>query len=96
MNKKDIMRQPTMEAVVVEMIRHKPGVTSARLFETAKEWAGKSWSASDTHDFDALLGKLRRGDFRCTNQQWYEKGHVAQRDPHGPPKVDPRQLRMDW
>lgn len=42
MNKKDIMRQQSMEAVVVEMIRHKPGVTSARLFEAAKEWAGCS------------------------------------------------------
>lgn len=96
MNKKDIMRQSSMEAVVVEMIRHKPGITSNRLFEACKEWAGKSWSYGDTTDFDALVFKLRSGDFRCTNQQWYEKGHVSQREPHGPPKTDPRQLRMDW
>lgn len=94
MNKKDIMRQASMETVVVEMIRHQPGVTSNRLFETAKEWAGKSWSAGDTADFDALLVKLRLGDFRCTNKQWYEKGHVSERKLQGPSKADPRQARM--
>lgn len=96
MNKKDIMRQQSMEAVVVEMIRHKPGVTSNRLFETAKEWAGKSWSASDTADFEALLSGLRSKGFICTNKQWQEKGYVEPKQPKGPPKTDPRQVRMDW
>ena len=96
MNKKDIMRQSSMELLIIEMIRHKPGVTSERLFQAAKEWAGKSWGHSDTVQFDAALEQLRQGDFRVTNKQWYPKGHEAARDPHGPPKVDPRQLRMDW
>lgn len=96
MNKKDIMRQPDMRSVVVEMIRSRPGITSARLFETCKEWAGKSWSAGDTHEFDRLLLSLRTQGFICTNKQWQESGYVEPREPKGPPKVDPRQLRMDW
>ncbi len=96
MNKKEIMRQTSMEILLKEMIRHKPGITSARLFDTAKEWAGKSWGQSDTFEFEDTLKRLRVGDFRCTNKQWYEKGHVAAKEPHGPSKTDPRQLRMDW
>lgn len=114
MNKKDIMRQSSMETLLEEMIRFKPGVTSDRLFQVTKEWAGCSdeekdpapavegappkrlWSVQDTWEFEGTLSKLRAGDFRCTNKQWYPKGHVAVREPHGAPKVDPRQVRMDW
>ncbi len=96
MNKKDIMRQPSMEAVVVESIKFNPGVTSTRLFETAKEWAGKSWNAGDTASFESILKRCRESGFRCTNKQWYPKGHLAEKAPHGPPKSDPRQIRMDW
>lgn len=116
MNKKDIMRQQSMEAVVVEMIRHKPGVTSARLFEACKEWAGCSdeqktdeslsddeekvprrlWSVEDTWEFEDILAKLISQGFICTNKQWQAKGYVEPKQPKGPPKVDPRQLRMDW
>jgi hypothetical protein len=96
MNKKDIMRHSSTETLLRAAIRHKPGITSARLFDLAKEWAGKSWEQGDTFEFEECLKKLRAGDFRVTNKQWYEKGHVSEREPHGPPKVDPRQIRMDW
>ena len=115
MNKKDIMRQSDMRSVLVEMIRHKPGITSARLFEAAKQWAGCSeeeapeavspeeetvkkrlWTVEDTWEFEALLASLRAEGFICTNKQWQEKGYVEARNPKGPPKTDPRQVRMDW
>ncbi len=86
MDKKEIMRQASMEVLLMEMIRHKPGITSARLCDTAKEWAGRSWGQSDTFEFEDTLERLRAGDFRCTNKQWYEKGHVATKEPHGPSK----------
>jgi hypothetical protein len=111
MNKKDIMRQSSMETLLQEMIRHKPGITSARLFEAAKEWAGcskeeepdeegkpprRQWTVKDTWEFEGILAGLIADGFICTNKQWQEKGFVAAKDPHGPPKTDPRQLRMDW
>ena len=94
MNKSQIMRQPSMEAVLVESVNHQPGITSTRLFETCKEWAGGRWSAADTHQLDEILGRMRDIGFRCANKQWYPKGHVAERKQNGPKKEDPRQTRM--
>lgn len=94
MNKSQIMRQPSMEAVLVESVNHQPGITSALLFETAKEWAGRHWDASDTAQFESILGRMRDIGFRCTDKQWYPKGHVAERKQEGPSKEDPRQTRM--
>ena len=96
MNKKDIMRQSSMEKLLEEMVKHQPGVTSQKLFDVAKEWAGKSWGQADTFHFDEVLRKLLAKGYRCTNKQWYPKGYVAARDPKGPPKEDKRQLRIDW
>lgn len=96
MNKKDIMRQASMEKLMEEMVKHQPGVTTNRLFETAKDWAGKSWEPEDVFRFEETLRSLLAREYRCTNKQWYPKGHVAARDPKGPPKEDKRQLRMDW
>lgn len=107
MNKKEIMRQTSMEILLKEMIRHKPGITSARLFETAKEWAGCSeeaertgegrlWTIKDTWEFDGILAGLIADGWICTNKQWQEKGYTEPKAPKVPPKTDPRQLRMDW
>jgi hypothetical protein len=113
MNKKDIMRQPSMEALIPALIRSKPGITSARLFEVAKEWAGCSeeagqaavakqagevrlWTVQDTWEFEGILAGLIADGWICTNKQWQEKGYMEPRSPKGPPKVCPRQLRMDW
>lgn len=96
MNKKEIMRQSSMGILLREMVKHQPGITSNRLFETAKEWAGKRWDFGDTLEFDDELGKMRAEGFRVTNQQWYEKGYVADPRRKGASKEDPRQVRMDW
>ncbi len=107
MNKKDIMRQPDMESLIRALIKSKPGVTSARLFESAKEWAGCSeenetdskgrlWLLRDTMEFEGVLAGLIAEGYICTNKQWQEKGYLADRETKGPPKTDPRQLRMDW
>ena len=94
MNKAEIMRQKDMDSVLENYIRHQPGVTSQKLYDVCKEWAGQHWTSSDTHEFDLRLGKLLLRGFRVTNKQWYEKGHVSERKLKGPSKEDPRQTRM--
>ncbi len=103
MNKKDIMRQLNMESLLRSLIKSKPGITSAQLFEKAKEWAGCSdndskrfWEHKDTKEFEDLLARLVADGYICTNKQWQEKGYMEPKEPKGPPKTDPRQLRMDW
>jgi hypothetical protein len=95
MNKLEIMRQTSVATLLEELIKHQPGITSARLWETTKEWYGKLVSSAMGIEFDqALLGL--RSEFRCTNKQWYPKGYVGEAKVHGEKKQDERQLRMDW
>jgi hypothetical protein len=95
MNKADIMRQPTVEALLEESIKSKPGITSMKLWEVTKEWHGKVFHAAMGVEFDQALRKLR-DTYRCTNKQWYPPRHSAEAKVHGPKKDDPRQVRMDW
>lgn len=94
MNKADIMRQKDMDTVLEEYIKHQPGVTSQKLFDVCKEWAGQSWNDKDVREFDGRLGRLLLRGFRVTNKQWYVKGHFAERRVKGSSKEDPRQTRM--
>ncbi len=105
MNKKDIMRQPDMKSLIKALIKSKPGITSNRLFEAAKEWAGCSeetdskgrlWLLKDTMEFEGILAGLIADGYICTNKQWQEKGYVAEKDPKRPAEGCPRQMRMDW
>lgn len=95
MNKLEIMKQPTIARLLEELIRHQPGITSARLWETTKEWHGRLVDPAMGVEFDNALLGLRR-EFRCTNKQWYPRGHVGAMKLHGEKKQDPRQVRMDW
>jgi hypothetical protein len=95
MNKLDIMKQPSVELLLEEMIKFQPGITTLKLWEVTKEWFGKLVSPGMGVEFDQSLMTLR-GKYYCTNQQWYPKGHVAPPKVHGERKPDPRQTRMDW
>jgi hypothetical protein len=95
MNKLEIMKQPSVEFLLREMIRFKPGITTQKLWEVTKEWHGSVVHPGIGMDFDIALGNLR-SEFRCTNKQWYPAGHQAPPQSHGPRKEDPRQVRMDW
>ncbi len=95
MNKLDIMKQPSVSLLLEEMIKHQPGITSLKLWETTKEWFGKVVSPGMGAEFDNALRGLR-GTYRCTNKQWYPPKHVAPPKVHGPKKDDPKQVRMDW
>ena len=95
MNKLEIMRQPSVETLLEEMIKHQPGITSMKLWETTKEWYGKLVSPAMGIDFDQALLKLRQ-TYRCTNKQWYPRGHVAPPKVHKAPTPHPKQTRMDW
>lgn len=94
MSKLERMRQESIEQLLRWCIDHEPGVTSLRLFEYTKEWYGKVWSSASTADFERALGALHTSGYRCTNKQWYPKGHTAEPKRRGPAKEDPRQTRM--
>ena len=95
MNKLAIMRQPSVQTLLEEMIKFQPGITTTRLWETTREWAGKIASRASVQEFERELEILRIAkDYRCTNKQWYPAGHVAPPKLCSGPKGDPRQLRM--
>jgi hypothetical protein len=95
MNKLEIMKQPSVESLLAEMIKHQPGITSLKLWETTKEWYGKLVNPAMGVEFDQALVKLRQ-TYRCTNKMWYPPNHVAPPKVHNGPKPHPKQLRMDW
>jgi hypothetical protein len=95
MNKLEIMKQTSVETLLEEMIKHQPGITSQKLWETTKEWYGKLISPEMGIEFDLALGKLRE-NYRCTNRQWYTVGHTAPPKVHEGRAANPKQLRMDW
>lgn len=95
MNKLEIMRQPSVETLLEEMIKYQPGITSLKLWETTKEWYGKLVSPAMGIDFDQAMLRLRQ-TYRCTNKQWYPQGHVAPPKVHEGRASSPKQLRMDW
>lgn len=88
------MSSQTMETVLEELIRHKPGISTTQLFEGAREYHGKLWHERLTPAFESALWNLREKDYRVTNKQWYTKGHTADPKRHGPKKQDPRQTRL--
>jgi len=94
MTKLQIMSQPSVQILLEEMIKHKPGITTQRLWETTKEWYGKVRDGAGL-DFDMALMALV-GKYRCTNKQWYPIGHIGEPVPSSGKKEDPRQVRMDW
>lgn len=97
MNKLTVMKQPSVETLLEEMIKFQPGITVQRLWETTKEWYGKTVHQGMALEFDMALGTLlRQGQFHCTGKRCYPKGHTAPPSPHSGAKVDPRQVRMDW
>ncbi len=97
MNKLEIMKQRTVDILLAEMIKHQPGITVERLWQTTKEWYGKTVHQGMALEFDMALGQLlRTGGFHCTNKRCYPKGHIAPPQVHTGPKPDPRQVRMDW
>jgi len=97
MNKLEIMRQKSVDILLAEMIRHQPGITVQRLWETTKEWYGKTVHQGMALEFDMSLGQLlRTGEFHCTNKRCYPKGYVAEAKVSTGAKIDPRQVRMDW
>ena len=94
MNKADVMKQPSMEILLEELIKFSPGITSDKLYTHAKDWHGKLWYHSMTTNFEWALSDLREKGYRVTNKQWYPQGHQATPKPKGPSKEDPRQTRM--
>ena len=64
MNKAEIMRQKDMDSVLENFIRHQPGVTSQKLYDVCKEWAGQHWTEKDTHEFDLRLAGVLFPDSR--------------------------------
>lgn len=91
MNKLHIMKQPSLEALIVWCIESSPGITSERLWSIAKEWDHKLLGC----DFDESLARARH-KFRCTNKKWYPAGYKAEPKVSTGKKEDPRQVRMDW
>lgn len=97
MNKLDIMRQKSVDILLAEMIRFQPGITVQRLWETTKEWYGKTVHQGMALEFDMSLGQLlRSNEFHCTNKRCYPRGHKAEPKVATGPKSDARQVRMDW
>lgn len=95
MNKRDIMRQPTIQILLEEMIKFQPGITTMKLWEATREWAGKIASRASVAEFENELAQLRNaGGYRVTGKQWYPAGYIAVPARKGPPKEDPRQTRM--
>lgn len=92
--KSERMRQSSIETLVQWCVDYHPGITSQRLFEYSKEWYGKLWDLVHTSEFERALVRLREQGYRCTNKQWYPKGHKDTPKPRGPAKEDPRQTRM--
>jgi len=86
----------SMEQVLEELIRHKPGITSAQLFEGAREFHGKLWHERLTPVFEKALWAVRDKGYRVTNKQWYPAGHTAAPKLHNGTKPHPKQTRMDW
>lgn len=91
MNKLAIMKQSSLDMLLVELVKDAPGITSERLWTIAKDWDHKllAW------EFDVALAKLREA-FRCTNKKWYPPFYKAEPKVSTGSKVDPRQTRMDW
>lgn len=94
MNKADIMRQPDMGKLLRESIKSEPGITSAKLFERAKEWAGRTWEYEDTEAFDKELFLILQEGYRVTNQGWYVPGAEGTKKKPRTRVDDPRQTRM--
>ena len=94
MNKLNRMKATSMEILLQQCVEDEPGVTSARLFEYAREWYGKLWTQGLTVDFERQLFSMVGNDYRVTNKQWYPAGHKADPKRRGPAKEDPRQTRM--
>ena len=94
MNKLQLMKQKDIPSLLDYYVTHYAGVTSLKLFEACKEWAGSRWDEKDTWDFEQALANLRTKGFYCTNKQWYPKGWKAEPKQKGPSKADPRQTRM--
>jgi hypothetical protein len=94
MTKLEIMKQPSVQTLLEEMIRHKPGISTQRLWETVKEWNGKVREGAGV-EFDMALMEIR-DKYRCTNKQWYPIGHIGEPVASSGKKEDPRQVRMDW
>jgi hypothetical protein len=66
-NKKDIMRQPSLRALLESLIRETPGLETAKLWNAAKQWDGNLGAG----EFDSTMAAMR-GQFRVTNKKWYE------------------------
>jgi hypothetical protein len=91
MNKLEIMKQSSLDILLVELVKDSPGITSERLWSISKEWDHKllAW------EFDSALVKLCES-FRVTNKKWYPPHFKADPEVHTGAKVDARQTRMDW
>lgn len=78
MNKLEIMRQKSVAILLAEMIKHQPGISVQRLWDTTKEWYGKTSHQGMALEFDLELGTLlKSGEFHCTNKRCYPAKHEA-------------------
>lgn len=97
MNKAKFMGQKSLLEAMRYAVEAGQRVKSARLFELAKEWYGKTTQDQVDHkftlEFENVLDVLLGEGFRCTNKEWYRPGTVIEKKPHVP-KGDERQLRM--
>lgn len=89
-SKLEIMKQRTLEDLLVRLMENAPGITSQKLWDTTKDWSN---SRTTVHEFESTLKTLRSRGYRVTNKQWYPANHVAPPKASSPKAPDPRQTR---
>lgn len=91
LSKLEIMKQKSLDDLLVRLVENSPGITTQKLFDKGKEWAGSAHLSA--HEFDRAMVKLRNNGYRVTNKQWYPANHVAPPKVSNPKEPDPRQTR---
>jgi hypothetical protein len=72
LNKKDIMRQPSLRALLEALVEETPGIESQKLWGAAKQWD----SNLSAGEFDAELESML-GQYRVTAKKWYRATRLS-------------------
>lgn len=87
LTKLEVMKQKTLGDLLVRLVENAPGITTTKLFTTAKDWGGDRVS---TYEFEQHMKQLREKGYRVTNKQWYPSNHEAKTKVSAPPQVSPQ------
>jgi hypothetical protein len=91
--KLEIMKQKTIEELLVRLVEAEPGATTQKLFTICQGWSGGRLTA---YDFDRHMEAFREKGYRVTNKQWYPADHVAPPKLKGPTEPHPKQTRWGF